>query len=363
MRVEPSQLVPGCLLIKDVIGKTSRPIIPNNTALTEEHLFILDKFLVDSVDVSAKLSDGKAFKPKAVIKEEKKVKEKNFADSLFIDHYLDVVQNYKKLFISWRNNMPIDIQVIRTLLIPLFDRIDDIGFRIYNLHQYATTEDYIYHHSVSVALLSAYIAKRMGYAKGETLQIGLTGILSDSGMAKIDPTILKRSGKLRRAEQIEIKRHPGYSYRLVESLTAITQMVKLAVSQHHERLDGSGYPLGLSSDKIHSYARIVAVCDTYHAITCNRVYQNNQSIFKVIEVLQTEQFTKLDPEVVQTFVHGLTNLLVGARLKLSNDKIGKVIYVEDNNPTKPIIQLEDDQQIVSMENETTLSIVEVLQEE
>lgn len=119
----------------------------------------------------------------------------------------------------------------------------------------------------------------------------------------MEPMLLNKTTVLTSEERDEIKKHPVYSYRLIESIRTITDAVKLAVLQHHERLDGSGYPLALKKEKIHKYARIIAVSDTYHAMTSERPYQKKQAPIDVINDLQKNELLKLDEKVIQVLAN------------------------------------------------------------
>lgn len=364
MRVEPSQLVPGCVLLKDVIGKLNRPIVPQHTVLTDEHITLLQKFLVETVDVSSKLAEGEVFKPKLLPREEVKKEQQTTSNEQnsesFEDHYKNAVNSYKILFIKWQSNLTIDMPEVRKVLIPLFERMDDISSAVYTLHHYATKKDYIFHHSVAVGILCAYLAKKMGYEKGEWLQIGLAGFLSDCGMAKLDASIIEENKPLTFTELQELKKHPTFSYRFVEKVPTITKEVKLAVLQHHERMDGSGYPLGLSKEKIHIYARIIMVCDMYHAMTCERLYKEKQSPFKVIEKLQSEKFSKLDHQVVQSFIDSLTNFSIGTKVRLSTNQVGEIVFVEAKHPTRPMVRFKETNEIVTLKDKPSLFISEII---
>ncbi|MUK88124.1 HD domain-containing protein [Ornithinibacillus sp. L9] len=366
MRVSPSQLVHGCVLLKDVVGKTNRPIIPKKTVLTNKHINVLERFLVEKVEVSERLHDGKVYIPKPESKKEEHVmeehKEIDISTFSFKEHYFYVVENYQKLFDNWRNNAPIDMLVVRNLVIPLIERMDDIGSAIYSLHRYTNKIDYFYHHSVSVAIIAAFLGKKLGYEKGEWIQLGLAGFLSDAGMAKLSPGLFKKAGSLTHSERAEMIKHPTYSYRLLEQNSSVSYAIKLAVLQHHERIDGSGYPLGLSKDKIHQYAMIIAVCDIYHAMTSDRIYKEKQSPFKVIEELQREQYTKLDLTVVQTFIEALSNFSIGTTVKLSNSMIGQIVFMDDKSPTRPIVKLIEQDSIISLKDEKDLFIDEIVNE-
>ncbi|WHX25573.1 HD-GYP domain-containing protein [Virgibacillus halodenitrificans] len=365
MRVEPTQLVPGCVLIKGVKGKTSKDLIPQKTTLTEEHITVLKKFLVPSVEIAAKLATGEMFEPSSILRQEGPAKEKasNIENSTKLsvkDLYNQTVEEFKKLFSGWQNGVPLDLPAVRKLMIPLLERLDEWDNEVFSLSNLAISKDYFYHHCVAVGIISAYIGRKMGYRHGEYLQIGLAGFLSDSGMAKIDSAIIVKKGSLTHAEMASIKKHPTYSYRFVENSSMLTKQVKLAILQHHERMDGSGYPLGLTQKKIHMYARIIAVADQYHAMTCSRPYQDSQSSFHVVEQLQKDQYLKLDPRVVHTFMEGIANFSNGSRVQLSDLRTGEIVFIEPNQPTRPIIKIDGTEELISLQNNPSLYIQAIL---
>src|SRR5699024_1834814 len=111
MRVKPSQLVTGCILLNDVIGKTDQPIMTKQTVLSKKHITVLKKFLVDYVDVSRKLNNGEVFEPT--------VHETNHPSASFLTHYLADVYAYKNLFTGSQNSFPIDMASIRNTLMTL----------------------------------------------------------------------------------------------------------------------------------------------------------------------------------------------------------------------------------------------------
>lgn len=363
MRVKPSQLIPGCILLQEVKGKSNKPLVPKNTVLEEKHITFLGKFLISSVEVSSKLADGKVFQPKEIIEgvsvNREHKKEKQHENLSFKNHYDHAVHMYKKEFEKWQNGMPVDMAVLRKHILPLLERINEIEEEVYLLHRYSKRKDYFYYHSVALGVLSAYLGKKMGFKKGEWLQIGIAGLLSDSGMAKLDPAILLKEHPLTMDELNEIKKHPAYAYRLVENTPTITQGVKIAVLQHHERLDGSGYPLGLRKGRIHRFARIIALCDMYNQMTSEHSCKEKKSPYKAIEALQKEKYTKLDPEVVNAFIDSLVRFSIGTKVKLSNQFTGEIVFIDHDEPARPIVRLQDGQ-ILSLQQEQSIFIEEVI---
>lgn len=349
------------------MGKSGRPIIPKNTVLSEHHILFLNKFLIKDVEVSSKLADGNIFKPIEVEEEvdiehneHDTINHQDVYDLSFKDHYLLVVQAFKEEFSKWERELTVDILTIRNMILPLYDRMDGMGLNLFYLHHHANRENYIFHHSVSVGLLSSYIAKRIGLTKRDAIQVGLAGVLSDSGLSKIDPMLVQKSIPILDTKDDALKRHPTFSYRLIESEATISQEIKLAVLQHHERLDGSGYPLGLTSEKIHLYSRIISVVDEYHALSCQQFFSGQPSPFNVIKRLIEDQFTKFDPKVVQAMIQSFTSLAIGINVTLSNHEIGKIMFIDDKKPLYPMVQLEESQHIISLDNERNLYITDLL---
>lgn len=370
MRVHPDELVSGCLITKDVMGQTLQPIVPRNTVVKDIHITVLKKFLIDEVSVSPKLVNGEPFQPESVIEDEQekkqeKEKEKQSSpkreqdDWSFIDYYLHSVKQTKALFEDWQAGSPVDIVKIRDHLIPLIKIAEQSPELVFSVHHYSNKEMYLYHHMVTMALLANLLAYKMDYKRGERFQVALSAYLSDAGMAKVDRKILEKTSPLNSQEFSEVKKHPIYSYRMIENLSTLTNAVKLSVLQHHERLDGSGYPMGLKDNRIHPFAKIIAVADMFHAMTSERNYRSKQSPFKVIEEIHHYQFGKLDPDTVQVFINSLTNFSNGTRVQLSDHSKGEIVFIDRKNPTRPMVKLENGT-IIDLKQQSDLYIEDII---
>src|SRR5690606_30313385 len=156
--------------------------------------------------------------------------------------------------------------------------------------------------------------------------IALAGLFHDIGNVRIDAAILEKPSKLTSAELEEMRRHTIYGYQILKTVPSINEGVKLCALQHHEKEDGTGYPLALKGDKIHPYAKFVAVADIFHAMTGNRTYKKPTSPYLVLEQLMTDSFGKLDPAIVQTFVTKVTQFNQGTVVKLNDSRIGEIIF-------------------------------------
>lgn len=223
-----------------------------------------------------------------------------------------------------------------------------------NMNEY----DYLFHNSVLSALTSYCIAQWHGLPQKDWMQVAFAGLLHDIGNTKLDPTILYKPSPLTDEEREEMRMHTTYGYQQLRKTSAINEGVRLTALQHHEKMDGTGYPFRLSGEKIHIYAKIVAVADIFHAMTLNRRYKKAQSPYLVLEQIKSEAFGKLDPAIVQTFVDKVTQFHNGMRVRLSNDKIGEIVFSDRQYPTRPMVSVQGE--IVNLTQARHLYIEEVL---
>ncbi|RFU62539.1 HD-GYP domain-containing protein [Peribacillus glennii] len=328
------------------------------TILNHHLLEVLKAFLVTDVSVEKTLINGMPFVPKEVIDQEGE--ENESIGTGFIPSYLKAVQSYKNLFKNWQAGSPMDISKVRELIIPLFNKAMENPSALFLLHHYSTAADYLYHHAISVGLLSGYLARKSNFEQGDVLQITMAGCLVDCGMAKISPKILEKKTSLTTDEFNEVKPHPLYSLQMLQNSSILKEAVKYAILQHHERLDGSGYPSGKKGEALHTFSRIVAVADVFHAMTSERNYRKKQSPFKVAEMILQDDFGKFDISVVKTLLSGITNYSIGNNVKLSNGYIAEIIFVESHAPTRPMVKMKDSGEILHLGKNRELFIEEIL---
>lgn len=351
-----NQVREGCIISEDVFSLTNKPIIPKKTVITDQHINILKSFLIKTINIESTLINGASFHQGEKILEQNEQINESSTGAI----YLKSVKEFKDIFKGWQSGLPIDISKIRKLIIPLLDAFSSKINETFTLHHYSTKTEYMYHHCVAVSLLSAFLGKMMGYSKAELTQLAIAGLLSDCGMAKVDPKVLSKTASLTLEEFNEVKQHSTHSFKMIKNVTAIKDDVKIAVLQHHERIDGSGYPLGLDSKQIHPYSKIIAVADVYHAMISERPYRSKQSPFKVLEQIIQDNFGKFDLQVIHALTTGITNFSIGTKVQLSNSCIGEIVFIDQKNPTRPMIKLIDSNEIIQLVNHRDIFIEEIL---
>ncbi|MGI0116206.1 HD-GYP domain-containing protein [Zooshikella sp. RANM57] len=200
-------------------------------------------------------------------------------------------------------------------------------------------DDYTAEHSMNVCILSAAFARHLGFPKYEIEKIALCGLLHDVGKAKIPDHILNKPGTFNGEELRVMQSHTTLGKKLLMT-AGIEEAIAIDVAYaHHERLNGKGYPRGLRAHQIPFYAKIVAITDTYDAITSTRCYKSSQSSITALHILNKEKGSHFDTELVDEFIQCIGVYPPGALVEMTNGEVGVVAYSEPLTRLKPYVLL------------------------
>ncbi len=186
------------------------------------------------------------------------------------------------------------------------------------------SDEYTFKHSVDVATMAMVVAKKMGFSEEEVYDIGVAGLLHDLGKAKVPPEILNKPGKLTEEEFEVMKKHSLYSYNILKNNEGIKDTVKLAVLQHHEKINGQGYPMGLTSPQICKFAKILTVVDIYDALVTERPYKAAFTQRDAVEMLMAMTH-ELDMDALKGFLGSVILYPVNCIVQLSNGESARVV--------------------------------------
>ncbi|MDW0111260.1 HD-GYP domain-containing protein [Sporosarcina aquimarina] len=358
-----NDLRPGTTVAEDIYANTVFPILRKGTILEMEHIETLYLFNIKQVKVEDRIvsrvqTDQQSAIDSDTIKSDvDQILNENVSRTVDIQTmYIKAVNQYKKEFSSWRSGMKLDIAKVRLIIMPLLETFMTHKNSLVILNEYSNRKDYLYHHAVSVGIVTAVLANELGYPKGTTLQLGLAGTLADCGMAKVNPVLLEKAAFLTNNEFIEVKKHPIYSFQMIQDSSLLRQEMKLAVLQHHERLDGSGYPRGDKSEKISPLSQILAVADVFHAMTCERVYRAKESLYRVVEMLKEEDFGKFDIDVLNILSELIGTPAAGDKVLLTNGESGEVTTINHKTPLRPSIKLKSNGEVVDLTTDYSIAI-------
>lgn len=191
-----------------------------------------------------------------------------------------------------------------------------------------TCDEYTFKHSVDVATMSMIIAKQRNMSQTDVYNIGISGLLHDMGKSKIPLSILNKPARLNDEEFAVMKKHPLLGYEILKEKKEIPQPVAFGVLQHHEKMNGKGYPLGLKSEQITPYAKIMSVVDVYDALVTERPYKEALSQRTAVEMIMS-MIEDLDLDSMKSFLASVILYPVDTTVKLSNGEDARVVK---NNP-------------------------------
>ncbi len=190
------------------------------------------------------------------------------------------------------------------------------------------SDEYTFKHSVDVATMAMIIGKNFGLSTDEIREIGIAGLLHDVGKSKIPKEVLNKPGRLDDDEFSVMKKHSLFGYQILKEKNTFSDGIKCGVLQHHEKINGNGYPIGVEGRKIHKYAKIISVADVYDALVTERPYKNGFSKQEAIEMIMA-MTEDLDLGAMKSFLGSIILYPVDSIVHLSTGEPAKVV---ENNP-------------------------------
>ncbi len=228
-----------------------------------------------------------------------------------------------------------------------------------NLQMAPHSEDYLYHHSVDVGIIAGCLGLWAGRPYREIEELILGAMLHDIGKTLIPLKVLNKPDLLTEEEMNLVRFHSIRGYKFLKQNTELPRSILLCALQHHERDDGSGYPLSVREDKIHPYAKIIAVADVFDAMTSVRSYRRRATPYEAVETLRREMVSKLDTQICTIFIDKLSQRFVGDVVELSNGQQGEVIFLNRFDSTRPMVRTREGD-FVDLDKNRNLSICRML---
>jgi putative nucleotidyltransferase with HDIG domain len=346
----------GMIIAEDVYTHDNRLIIPKNTVITDKIITRLKFYNISSISIA--IAESKSPVSKHIkINYSETIKSSNEFKK-FNSKY-DILINDLKLQLL--NLISQKSQIDTSLLLNQIKSIiaeSRNGIHLFDiLHCMPESEDITYIHSLNVALISNVLAHWLKFSEEEINILTLGGLLHDIGKLVLPPEIMFKRNSLTDAEYAIIKTHPLRGYQLLNNSNLNPHIMNM-ILMHHERCDGNGYPSGLKSSRIDSFAKIIAIADVYDAMTSARVYRPALCPFEAISIFESEGLQKFDPHYIMTFLEEIVQSYVGNRILLSNKQEGEIIMINKRALSRPIIQVDD--QFIDLSKVQSLSIAAIL---
>jgi HD-GYP domain-containing protein (c-di-GMP phosphodiesterase class II) len=225
--------------------------------------------------------------------------------------------------------------------------LDDIGSRqdaIIMLMDIGAVDQDLYHHSLNVCLHTLVLGIANGYDHNQLMELGIGSLLHDIGKMKISPQVLYKPGKLTDEEYEHMKTHAVIGYKLLKDEPGIPLLSAHCALQHHERIDGSGYPNGWKKDQIHEYAKWIGLVDSYDAMTASRIYKQPLLPYEAMEVLYAGAGTLYEQRMLEAFRDCVAIYPLGLSVVLNTGEEGVVVRIHPKIPQRPVIRIVRDRE-------------------
>ncbi|QJD87853.1 HD-GYP domain-containing protein [Cohnella herbarum] len=330
MRVHITDVRAGDRLAEDLYNSFGLHVLSKGTTLNEKELSRMYQHQIDFLEIERRAGNS----PVQVEEEQPSSTYNPLLRPLYHDAVAGAEQLFERALVEGRIYEE-DVKESFQPLVENFRAERDVVSLLLLLN---SQDDYTYQHSVQVGMLSYYIARWLGWNEEETVRAGKAGFLHDIGKCKIAEAILNKPSKLSDEEYEEIKNHPAYGFEILKK-SFNDSVIALAALQHHERMDGKGYPNGLTRDEIHPMARIVAVADVYSAMISSRVYREKRDLLQVLREMFQLSFEELDPEVTHTFIRHMIPNFIGKRVELSTGESGTIVMTHPTDYFRPLVQV------------------------
>ena len=200
-------------------------------------------------------------------------------------------------------------------------------------------DEYLIEHSLNVSILMSIFAKHLGIEREVIEQLALGAFLHDVGKVLIPSEILNKPGRFTDEEYDIMKKHVNFGVKVLEDSPNISHMIMSIIKEHHERLDGTGYPKQLSGEDISKYGRMIAIVDSYDAMTAERVYKAGMHPIKAFKILVKEAPNGYDEELVEKFIQCLGVYPIGTLVKLNSGKLGLISKLNKSRPLHPYVRV------------------------
>lgn len=333
-KLDISELVPRMVVAENIVNFRNELLYPAGYRLTDKAITKLAFYSVPFICVE---DENDHFSYKEMKSYSERVRSTPEFQKFAEEFEKDVYKFKNILNDVVEKNAPLNINdLLQDTLALLHNSSQNVHIfeMINNMRQY---DDSTYAHSINVALIANVLASWLGMSEKDIILVTQCGLLHDIGKLQIPDTIIKKPGKLTNEEFNIVKTHPISGYNILSKHKLNPHIINAAM-MHHERCDGSGYPFGLSSEKIDFFAKLISVADVYDAMTSARVYRGAMCPFKVIEIFENEGLQKYDTSILLTFLENVLNTYIQSRVRLSDGREGEVIMLNKQMLSRPLLR-------------------------
>ena len=231
----------------------------------------------------------------------------------------------REIFDSIANDHDIDLTAVSEVLDSMVDSIGRSPDALLWLAKLKKTDDYSYNHALNVSITLMAFGNFLAFSKKQIKDIGLAGLLQDVGKVKVSSDILLKAGKLTREEFEHAKKHVDEGLKILENTPNIPSSAIFLVAQHHERIDGSGYPNQLRGNQISLPSQLAGLVDTYCALTTHKTYAKGVFHQQALDEIHQQAGKQFSSELIDQLIQFMGMYPVSSLVELNTGEVGVVV--------------------------------------
>jgi len=329
--VSVEDLKPGMILARTIVNDDMVVVLSEDTLLTKAHITRLTFLNIPVVYIKDDYELNRNYQNASSIFNR---------GNAFVKEYDSVVQEAQSIFDETSKSGTVPLEetqdMVKETIVPMARNSGAIDY-LYELNHRSSD---IYNHSLRVSILAGVIAKWMRFNRAKTRELILAGFLHDIGKCRFPQRLLDKSISNLQGEDYEAYiKHTVDGQHILSSVAGISDGIKLAAMQHHERMDGTGFPFGSTGPDIHEYARIIMIADLYDNITTERQGYVKQTPFAAIAHLTENMYVSLDPEVCVPVLTHIKDAFLGSRIGLNTGEKGFIAAYPNDFAAHPIVSM------------------------
>jgi HD-GYP domain-containing protein (c-di-GMP phosphodiesterase class II) len=331
----------------------------NDTVLLKKDVILTRKYIEKILRIDETLS---VF-IKGEFKEDKNIQ--NFIDESSENlknkvHVLETMSsNVKNIFDNFQSDSNESINQLKSVQNEISKEFTDFRNTLVNIIGRDPNNEYLYSHSINVGILSYMLGKWLKLEENELNNLLYAAVLHDIGKIKIDNAILNKVNKLTTEEFKYIQKHALIGYEILKNIPNLDRSVYMGVLMHHERMDGSGYPLKIMGNQIHKFGRIIAITDAFSAMNTERSYKRKYSPLKALGIMHKESLHKYDYTYWNIFFNNMVGYYTGERVLLNTKEEGKIIKINKKDIPNPLIIL-DNSQVIDLSKDDNRFVIDII---
>lgn len=322
-QISLTEVTPGMILARSILSSSGRVLLAAGITFTKEYIHKLKILNLDTLFIQ----------------------DARYAD-ITVPEYLSIETQQRALSILSATMTKVtkegtfSVDAISNVASDIVEELVTQADVVIHLTGIAVYDNCTLSHSLNCSIYSALLARYAGFTIPQIKIITCGALLHDMGKIQIDKQILNKPGSLTDDEFAVMKQHPLLGFNLLtKKRLELSSLIAHMAWQHHEKIDGSGYPRGLKGEDILSYARLLSITDVYDAITAHRPYHNAMSPVIAYNIILAGLGTSFDEQLGKIFLSKIALYTPGTEVVLNTGELAVIVFVPASSPHRPTIRL------------------------